>query len=162
MEDSYNSLMYKIDRIMGKAALDRVRTWFIDNLQSVKDDGVLTKHYEWMINSLTFQIKRDYSDVPYPTIDKIKKIMEIAPSEFTKKNEALRRLSQEDILNSLEITSRERLLHDTKAIKLWNFLKKYIGIELSKDEHENIYIPAFIVLDALSMINQNKIEYSAI
>ena len=162
MENSYHSVMYKINRMMNKAALDRVRIWFMDNLQSVEDDEVLAKHYKWMINNLNFQIKRDYSDVPYPTVDNIREILEIAPSEFAKKNEVLSHLSQEDILNSLEITSREQYLDDKKAIKLWNFLKRYVGIELSKYGQENIYIPAYIVLDALSRINQDKIEYSTV
>ena len=59
-----------------------------------------------------------------------------------------------------EIASREQYLTDPKAKKLWEFLIRYCY--LPKDENGCITIPAFRVLDALSMINQNKIEYSAV
>ena len=59
-----------------------------------------------------------------------------------------------------EISSREQYLTDPKAKKLWEFLIGYC--HLPKDGNECITIPAFRVLDALSMINQDKIEYSAV
>ena len=59
-----------------------------------------------------------------------------------------------------EISLREQYLTDPRAKKLWEFLIGYC--HLPKDEGECITIPAFRVLDALSMINQDKIEYSAI
>ena len=59
-----------------------------------------------------------------------------------------------------EISLREQYLTDPKAKKLWEFLIGYC--HLPKDENECITIPAYRVLDALSMINQDKIEYSAV
>lgn len=59
-----------------------------------------------------------------------------------------------------EISSREQYLTDPKAKKLWEFLIGYC--HLPKNEDECITIPAYRVLDALSMINQDKIEYSAV
>ena len=65
-----------------------------------------------------------------------------------------------EIRGRKEISSREQYLTDPKAKKLWEFLIGYC--HLPKDENECITIPAYRVLDALSMINQNKIEYSAV
>jgi hypothetical protein len=59
-----------------------------------------------------------------------------------------------------EISLREQYLTDPKAKKLWEFLIGYC--HLPKDESECITIPAYRVLDALSMINQDKIEYSTV
>lgn len=66
---------------------------------------------------------------------------------------------KEMLMFSEEITSRVPYLTDKKAIKLWDFLKKYV-----QDTEGDTYlvIPAFRVLDALSMINQEKIGYSGL
>jgi hypothetical protein len=61
-----------------------------------------------------------------------------------------------------EILSRVSYLTDKKAIKLWDFLKKYVQETKDSEGDIHLMIPAFRVLDALSMINQDKIEYSGL
>ena len=53
-------------------------------------------------------------------------------------------------------------LTDKKAIKLWDFLKGYVHETKDSEGDTHLMIPAFRVLDALSMINQYKIEYSVL
>lgn len=54
-----------------------------------------------------------------------------------------------------EIKSRLKYVTDTKAQDIWNFLVPYLSWDGNK-----VTIPAFRVLDALSMINQDRIAYS--
>lgn len=54
-----------------------------------------------------------------------------------------------------EIKSRLKYVTDTKAQDIWNFLVPYL-----KWDGYKVTIPAFRVLDALSMINQDRIAYS--
>lgn len=61
-----------------------------------------------------------------------------------------------------EILSRVSYLTDKKAIKLWDFLKKYVQETKDSEGDIHLMIPAFRVLDALSMINQEKIGYSGL
>lgn len=61
-----------------------------------------------------------------------------------------------------EIISRVSYLTDKKAIKLWNFLKGSVQVTKDADGDTHLTIPAFRVLDALIMINQEKIEYSGL
>ena len=69
---------------------------------------------------------------------------------------------KEMVIFRQEISSRVPYLIDEKAIKLWDFLKMYV--QETKDTEGDTYlmIPAFRVLDALSMINQEKIGYSGL
>lgn len=69
-------------------------------------------------------------------------------------------MTREDIFNDIRISSRIPYITDEKALKLWDFLKGYIDV-IHNDEYnkELIVIPVFRILDALSMINQDKIDY---
>ena len=58
------------------------------------------------------------------------------------------------IRERIEIKSRLPYVTNEKAKKLWEFLEDYII-----EEDNNLYIPAFRVLDGLSMIDQEKIAY---
>lgn len=64
---------------------------------------------------------------------------------------------KEDFDLRIELKSRMKYVTDPKAQDIWNFLIPYLYWDDGK-----ISIPAFRVLDALSMINQDKIEYSAV
>lgn len=59
----------------------------------------------------------------------------------------------------VEIASRLEYITDPTAQKLWNFLVDYQDTYEDKYEITHHVIPTFRVLDALSMINQDKIEY---
>jgi hypothetical protein len=61
----------------------------------------------------------------------------------------------EDFEQITEIKSRLQYVTDPKAQDIWNFLVPY----LSWDGYK-VTVPAFRVLDALSMINQDRIAYS--
>lgn len=74
--------------------------------------------------------------------------------------EYLRKPTIEDIVeNSTIITTRIPYLTDKKAIDLWNFLKDYVQETKDTEGDTHLMIPAFRVLDALSMINQDNIAY---
>ena len=62
----------------------------------------------------------------------------------------------EDFKQIAEIKSILQYVTDPKAQDIWNFLVPY----LRADSSYTVSIPAFRVLDALSMINQDKIAYS--
>ncbi len=66
---------------------------------------------------------------------------------------------KESTTEPIEISSRLKYVTDEKALKIWDFLKKYQYKHKDKYKDEHIVIPSFRVLDALSMINQDKIEY---
>lgn len=63
-------------------------------------------------------------------------------------------------MNRHEITSRLPYVTDPRAQKLWEFLEKYMIVDKENFNNDTLTIPAYRVLDALSMINQDKIEYS--
>lgn len=66
-----------------------------------------------------------------------------------------------DILKAIEIESRLKYLTDPKAKQLWEFLSDYVQQTFDPNNCQStLVIPAYRVLDALSMINQDKIEYS--
>lgn len=69
---------------------------------------------------------------------------------------------EEIVENSMVIASRVHYLTDKKAIKLWEFLKGYVQETKDTEGDTHLMIPAFRVLDALSMINQDKIGYSGL
>lgn len=81
-------------------------------------------------------------------------------------NEYVDKASNEELQSStklekyIEITSRLPYVTDPTAQKLWKFLEKYSIIDKENFNNETPTIPAYRVLDALSMINQDKIEYS--
>lgn len=58
-----------------------------------------------------------------------------------------------------EVASRLGYITDPTAQKLWNFLVDYQKTYEDKFGDTHHVIPSFRVLDALSMINQDKIEY---
>ena len=66
-------------------------------------------------------------------------------------------MTKEEAESLIEIKSRLKYVTDPKAQNIWNFLVSYLYWADGK-----ISIPAYRVLDALSMINQDKIEYSAV
>lgn len=61
----------------------------------------------------------------------------------------------EDFEQITEIKSRLQYVTDPKAQEIWNFLVPY-----TRWDGNSISVPAFRVLDALSMINQDRIAYS--
>ncbi len=61
---------------------------------------------------------------------------------------------------NVELASRIKYINDPTAKKLWDFLGQYTYSYEDKYENSHEVIPTFRVLDALSMINQDKIEYS--
>jgi hypothetical protein len=68
----------------------------------------------------------------------------------------------DELLSRIEIQSRLNNLTDTNAIKLWEFLSGYVQESFDSDNCQStLVIPAYRVLDALSMINQENIAYSA-
>lgn len=68
----------------------------------------------------------------------------------------------DELLSRIEIQSRLNNLTDTNAIKLWKFLSGYVQESFDSDNCQStLVIPAYRVLDALSMINQENIAYSA-
>lgn len=68
-------------------------------------------------------------------------------------------MEKENIFNDISISSRIPHLTDKKAIDLWNFLKDYVRETKDTEGDTHLIISAFRVLDALSMINQDKIGY---
>ena len=67
----------------------------------------------------------------------------------------------DELLNRIEIQSRLNYLTDPKAKKLWEFLSGYVNESFDSDNCQStLVIPAYRVLDALSMINQEYIAYS--
>lgn len=66
-------------------------------------------------------------------------------------------MTKEEAESLIEIKSRLKYVTDPKAQNIWNFLVSYLCWTDGK-----ISIPAYRVLDALSMINQDKIEYCAV
>lgn len=68
----------------------------------------------------------------------------------------------DELLDKIEIQSRLKYLTDPKAKKLWEFLSGYVQEIFDSDNCQStFFIPAYRVLDALSMINQENIAYSA-
>lgn len=68
----------------------------------------------------------------------------------------------DELLDRIEIQSRLKYLTDPKAQQLWEFLSGYVQERFDFDNsHSALFIPAYRVLDALSMINQEYIAYSA-
>lgn len=66
----------------------------------------------------------------------------------------------DELLNMIEIQSRLKYLTDPKAKKLWEFLSMYVQKRFDPDNSRStLFIPAYRVLDALSMINQEEIRY---
>jgi hypothetical protein len=66
----------------------------------------------------------------------------------------------DELLDRIEIQSRLKYLTDPKAKKLWEFLSRYVQEHFDFDNsHCALLIPAYRVLDALSMINQEEIRY---
>lgn len=67
----------------------------------------------------------------------------------------------DELLDRIEIQSRLKYLTDPKAKKLWEFLSRYVHESFDSDNCQcTLIIPAYRVLDALSMINQEEIVYS--
>lgn len=61
----------------------------------------------------------------------------------------------ENVEQIAELKSRLQYVTDPKAQDIWNFLVPYLRWDGYK-----VTVPAFRVLDALSMINQDRIAYS--
>jgi hypothetical protein len=59
------------------------------------------------------------------------------------------------IYEDVSVKSRYQYIKDEKAKEMWKFLKYYVRV----DPYGNASIPAFRVMDALSMINQKNIDY---
>lgn len=67
----------------------------------------------------------------------------------------------DELLYRIEIQSRLKYLTDPKAKELWEFLSGYVHKNFDSDNCQSTFvIPAYRVLDALSMINQENITYS--
>ena len=66
-------------------------------------------------------------------------------------------MNKEELESIIELKSIMKYITDPKAQSIWNFLVPHLYWDDGK-----VSIPAFRVLDALSMINQDKIEYSAV
>ena len=65
------------------------------------------------------------------------------------------------MLETIEIESRLKYLTAPKAKQLWEFLSGYVQQTFDSNNCQStLVIPTYRVLDALSMINQDKIEYS--
>ena len=69
-------------------------------------------------------------------------------------------LIMNDLRNEIEITSRLPYITNEKARKVAEFLLDYMHKDY-KEVYSNgtIYVPMYRVLDALSMIDQEKIQY---
>lgn len=68
----------------------------------------------------------------------------------------------DELLDRIEIQSRLKYLTDPKAKELWEFLSGYVQVRFDSNSCQStLVIPAYRVLDALSMINQEYIAYSA-
>lgn len=66
----------------------------------------------------------------------------------------------EDLKNSVEVSSRMRYIKNPKAINVADFVIGY-SFRDSEEVYTNgtILVPLFRVLDALSMIDMDKIQY---
>lgn len=112
--------------------------------------------YFWIqLNALTVSIteSNDRNDRLNQTLTGMCDMM----SDFSSRlNEHIKESKTE----SIEISSRIKYINDAQALKLWDFLNRFQYKYNDKYGSEHIVIPSFRVLDALSMVNQDKIEYS--
>lgn len=79
----------------------------------------------------------------------------------TKSRQRLKlRSDMEDLKNSVEVSSRMRYIKNPKAINVADFVIGY-SFRDSEEVYTNgtILVPLFRVLDALSMIDKDKIQY---
>lgn len=67
-------------------------------------------------------------------------------------------MDKEEFDPRVKLKSAIKYVTDPKAQNIWKFLQPY----LYWDNNDKVSIPAIRVLDALSMINQDKIEYSTV
>lgn len=69
---------------------------------------------------------------------------------------------RDELLDSVEITSRLSYLTSEKAKNMWDFLRQYVVETEDAEGYKHIMIPAFRVLDALGMGEGELLAYTGI